>query len=190
MPVTDTYEVKLQGTFLGQAIEANFHYLQTVGTDNADNLANAFENLVLPAILSISSASVNYTRLAVKNLDSATDFHERTLSSVGSRGGENMQSFGTWSFTYLTNRSDSKSGGKRFAGCVETDQANGVALTQQLIRLGVATLSLGISIQDAASQWRPVIWGKRKGQLGKFANVLSGVNYFGMSTMRSRIFYK
>jgi len=190
MPTPDIYNLKLQGTYLGQAIEADFHYLQTVGTANADNLGNEFLLTKLVSIKTISSSSVNYTRIAVQNLSDPTDFWEDALSDVGDQSGSNMQSFGTWSFTYLTNRSDSKSGGKRLAGCLEEQQNAGVAVATQLIRLAAVAVSLGQNISADGSTWRPCVYGSRAGSIGRYANVLSGVRYLGMSTMRSRIFYK
>lgn len=190
MPVGDAYEVSLKARLQNQEIANVFNYGQIGGTDNADNLGDLFEADIIPRIRAITSNDVDFYQLDVKNLDDPADFHSRSLSVSGQRTGEVMPSFVAWSITLLTNRTDAKSGGKRFAGCVEGDVVNGIISPGILLSVASLVVKLGQNLASGGGIWRPAVFGRRTGQLGLFANYLSGCNLFGVTTQRSRIFYK
>lgn len=189
MPADDTYRITLYGRINNQTIINTFAYAQLTGTDNADNLFDLFEADVLPALYEIASASYVLDRVTVLNLEDATDFWQTNVGVNGNVSGENMPTHDAWSFEWVTNRTDCKSGGKRIAGVIESVLNNGIPSATFLIKLAQFMGACESNLVSANGTWRPCVVGKRRGTLGLFNNFISGIRLVGCTTQNSRKFY-
>jgi len=191
MAAGNIYELKLFQTLLGQEVLSTYHYLQTVGSDNADNLFDLFEANVIPLLRALQSSSLVYNRAEIKNLADPTDFWLGDLNDiVGLATGVNMPPHDAYSLTMYTTRTDAKAGGKRLAGCLEEFNSNGVIVGTALIRLAAICAQLETPLASGGGTWRPIVYGSRKTLLGKYPNNVGGVSFLaGITTQNTRKYY-
>lgn len=107
----------------------NRFYFQSagVGTPGWYDLASQFGSDILNAyILPATSANVTYTSIEVENLSDPLDFGVFPLvGAVGAVAGDALPSFNSVAMLLARNRTDVRSGGKRFSGIAESQAQNG-----------------------------------------------------------------
>lgn len=190
MATNDVYKIVSKGVSNGQAVVNIYHYWTFSGSTTASDMADFFRNTLLPAVASLCSTSTHFQSVEVKNLQNPLDFAALTYDVQGIQSGENLPTHDAVSFTYLVNRSDAKSGGKRFGQIVETVQNNGVPSALYNTFLVSCETVLSNLYLVAGGAMAPVVLGKRRGQLGVYPNQLAGVRFFGFTTQNNRKFYK
>lgn len=129
MATDDLYHVRFLETFLGKNVETTYFIEQTVGTGNAENLKTGFRAVVIPLILAVQVSEVASDQVIVVNLDDVTDFGVFGVAAAGagSRVGDSLPPFATWSFVFGTTNRLLRSGSKRVPGVAEGDQVDGLA---------------------------------------------------------------
>lgn len=191
----DLYELHLIGHMGNQDTLNVFHYLQTSGSGGAANLANGFGAVVLPDLREVMTTGAEIRRVFAKDKANPTDFGTNIVNQAGFVTDSSLPVHLTWSFTYISNRLDARSGGKRFSGIGETMLSSGVATLTYQAKLVVLAATLESNITLGADSWRPVIYGKRyiaatqEYTEAYFANPLAGVDYLGVTSQNNRKFY-
>lgn len=189
MPATDYYEVKLKTQLLGQTCLNIFHFYQSLGTNNADNLADAFETDYVAAIKAAVSSQVAFKTIEVKNLNNASDFYVKTITGNGSVSGDCLPPQDAWSFTQSTTRTDTKSGGKRFSGVSETLLGNNIVNFAGQIVLNALEAQLSRNLVVGGDTWLLRIKGVRRGVLGQYFSSVSTASFKGAFTQNTRKSY-
>jgi len=184
------YELTAYGRIGNQDCISVFHYLQVSGAGDADRLNLAFVGDVIPYFQDVQTAGFEWLSLTAKDKADPTDFDILPILLPGhSSGDSSLPTHVTWSWTYISNRLDARSGGKRISGIGEAMISSGVATGAYLTRVIGLESVLESPISDGADVFRPVIYGKRLGSVGFFSNPLSGVSYLGITSQNSRKFY-
>lgn len=186
----DLYEVHLKANCDGQNLLNVFHYLQTSGASGAETLANAFLAMVVGKIQDCVATTTTFFAILAKDKVDPTDFHAISINRVGLFTGEQMPTHDAISFTYVSNRLDARSGGKRFGVPSESSQNGGDPAGSMVGKIATLEAALEANVTDFSSNaWRPVIYGKRTGGTGYYSNPLSAVRFLGFTTQNNRKFY-
>jgi len=190
----DLYKLTLRGIVANsnQKTLNIFHYLQTTGGGGANDLGTAFYGDVLPSIRAICHQNQSFVQILTEDMADPTDFDSINFGLAGQVAGEQMPTQDALSFTYVSNRNDARSGGKRFGVYSEALQNGGVKQGSASALIAALETELESNLTDLSSNaWRPVIYGKRLplGSTTYYSNPISGVQWFGFTTQNNRKFY-
>ncbi len=116
------YEIRAHSTFGGQDILNIYHARRVAGLARAADVAQAFADRVVVALLPLQGVSLTHTLIEVQNLVEATDFTTLVpFPNVGTRVGEEMANFVAMTVQFNRLRTDMKNGQKRFVAGIEAD---------------------------------------------------------------------
>lgn len=160
MAVGDLFQVIHKQRFLGQDAMNVYHYrLQFQAVANtALELREAWRLAVSSAVLNICSTAVNYVGIDVYNLFDVADFDLYPTNGFGSRAGDALPSFVSWTFRLNRSNRLTRNGRKAFAGVAEQDQDDGIpnpAIVGALTDL--AALMSSMIVSPNGNQYAPVI---------------------------------
>src|SRR5688572_27838259 len=130
MSVGDVLKLVLSSTYKGIACENIWHYLVDVsnGPNESSGLIDGFQADVLLSLVDIVSDDVEYTAIAVTNLDNPVDTAlEAGMAINGAVTGDSTNAFMAWGFIMTTLDPAVDDGAKRFAGVSEQSVTEGVA---------------------------------------------------------------
>lgn len=167
-----------------------YYFRQENGSDGAQALAEAFEQVILPNIVAIQHSSVTHTEIEVINVFDEEDFYSLALTSgnVGERTGEVLPRFNAWGFTILRATRLVRNGSKRIAGIAEGDILNGVPAGGFLSTLNGYADALAATLEDSnGNAWDLKIpKGPWVGATVPLAMPISGVIFAQATTQNSR----
>ncbi len=162
MALNDVYELTVKGTFVGQEWNCVFFYderliyVNTLPT-NAQVVAEAFREQVLPLMQNCCVADVLFDRLIVKNLFNPADAYTLVVGGTGTGGLGNsyMGTFSAYSFELQGETAVTRLGAKRLPGVIEEVVIDGMVTDAAFIgnltdfAMAVATpLEVGTLITD------------------------------------------
>jgi len=188
----DLYELKVISIANGQNLLNVFHYLQTAGAGGAPQLVPTFQLQVWTDVnLMLHPSTQRVSTIAYDMVDPTDFFVSGTIAIGAFAAGDAMPNQDALSFTYVVNRLDARSGGKRFGLYGEGCQNAGAMVGGMVVRIADAELALQSNISDVSlNTWRPVVYGKRTGGGSTyFSNPISSVRFFGFTTQNNRKFY-
>jgi len=171
-----------------------FAYEATNGSPNANDLFSTFNANVAPKIAAIVGTSTTLHNIDVINLDDASDFDLNAIVLAGTRGGDWLPMFTSWTFKYNRGVRGIHNGRKAFGVISETDQINGEPAVGINAALNALAVQLGAVLVGASGDYTPKIW-RRAGtyQVGGVPTVfpdtfypLVGVTFDRVSTQNSR----
>jgi hypothetical protein len=160
MSFGDVFKLTLKGTLLGQQTNNVFHYRQTVGILGGSTMVDRFLAEVFPDIKSVLASQATFTAVEWINYNDPSDFGLTpiTTGQNGARSGEVLPAFIAWGFNYNRSSRVTRNGSKRFAGVMEGDVINGLAVPAFLNVLEDVAGQLGQDLQAGLTEmWRPVI---------------------------------
>lgn len=161
MSIGDVYHLLLKGSLLGRPTINSFHYKQTAGAgSSAAEVSGDFLASILASLVSVVNVAVVWTEVDVYNLMQPADFDELVMSTPypGTRSGDCLPPFATWSFKYPRTILGLRAGRKGIAGVSEPDQVNGVATPTILAALeGMAGL-FGANLTGGTETYEPGVW--------------------------------
>lgn len=161
MALNDVYRLLVEQNLLGSNVLNVFWYKAIgLGTDPvpSDALIEAFAGNVWGDVVAIQNDQVNTTLYEALNFNDLTDFGSLTSNATGSRTGQTLPVFNTWTFQLQRSVLTLRNGRKAIAGVSETDQENGQpsAGITALLDTAADAMSDDITATDT-SIWRPVI---------------------------------
>lgn len=187
--VNDVYQLRLKYTVREQRFMNVFHYQATGIAGTASQCRQAVNGQLFPQLQAIMSSETVWGTWEVQNLDDPTDFASVTFTAVGGRSGTYSTTHDAFSFTYESARADAQSGGKRFGAVAASDMIDGLPAPALITPIATLEAALATQITIAGCTYRPRIYGKRRAQLGTFANPVASVNFLGITTQNTRKFY-
>lgn len=132
----DVIKITVNGTLAGQAADNVYHYLMDTGTATATQILDSFVLNVLNNILPVQSQTYSAYKVIVNNLQNVADNAVMTYTNKqGARSGDCNPSFVAYGFEFIPFLAGVNHGGKRIAGCAETDVSNSLPsalITSQL----------------------------------------------------------
>lgn len=142
----------------GKPQENVFFYDHTAGTGVAIDLAQTFENQILPLINAIQSDAIVNNSLTIINLGDLADFIDYPLTDGGDYSGESLPPYAAVGYTMKLSTRAVRNGSKRFSGIVESVQSNGVITDATFITKQNALKSeLALELTDVADTYLPVV---------------------------------
>lgn len=137
MALDDWYEVIHHMIGDGTAFINVYHVLRdNVGVD-AQDVAEAYNDSILPDYATIQYTGISNTEITARNLEVETDFFSRTPSvPLGLRAGANFAHFNAVGVQFNRTRNDMRNGQKRFVGGVEADTNGAIWLAPLLSDVG------------------------------------------------------
>jgi len=158
MALADIYQVKHFQDFQGEEVLNVYFYERSLGTGGAVDLANDWQDAVLPAVNQIQSSNILNVRLDVASLGDAADFDVATLIDGGLLVAESMPIFNAISYTFKPDTRAVRHGGKRYCGVPESVATVG-EITGATYLGYMETLRgiLAAPIVGGANTWRPVL---------------------------------
>ena len=169
----DVMEITAHMTFNGVKGVNRYHYILGGQTASAILAGDAFENLVLPTLLTIASNGLVYTKLVCQNLFDKLEVDERALTGVGNTpvGGEPLSPHISWPFNLTHTDATVRAGGKRFMGVTEGQSLNGlfpvVAMTGTMSAIE-SILASNLDIGGGLSALLPVVVGLLSDGIGGY----------------------
>ena len=140
MALNSVYELTLQQRFNGQDVNNVFFYHQvlefiTSNPSQAQTLAENFVAQKLTAIRTIQAVDVLTVGVKVRDLYDAANAYELPLSLAGAyvSASDTLPTFSAVGFDLAGDNAAVKNGSKRFAGLIETFQADGVITEATII---------------------------------------------------------
>lgn len=191
----DTAQIKIAGSFLGQEVINVFSYVQSeTGTAHPDladfwpmmrgTFGGSWANLV-------SSEYVAHSVHAEWVIGGDEVYDGAITDFLGLDGGETLPPYACWSFLYRRTYRTTFNGHKRFAGIVEANQANGVAVPTALTNLNSLANDLNTPLTIGGVTYTPAIVSRiLNGTLRTtpLVNPVNGVQYTGIGTQNTRKF--
>lgn len=123
-----TYEISVLGTLAGTPIANIYHVFDGDENESPNDVADVFETDHLPDCVGVQSNQLTWSRINVVPLDvgNLQNAVSRIVSIVGIQAGDFL-STGTHAWIkFVSDDNGFKSGGKLFAGLMETNLVNGV----------------------------------------------------------------
>jgi len=157
--IGDVFRVEVHGVLAGQSADNVYHYLCDTGSATASQFLTAFKTQIIENVMFMQSVSYQLSTIKVKNLQNPSDNAvEAYVGENGSRGGDCNPSFLAYGFEFIPYISGVNDGGKRIAGCAETDVANSLPSAFAVSQLGTIAFVLGSYVGAGASgDFAPVI---------------------------------
>lgn len=191
--VNDMYEIKHFTTALGQNLLNVYHYQATAAPGSSADLAVRWVASVWAMVRNILSSDTLHDHVEVTNLNDNTDFTSYVGPyAAGTRGSVSSTPQTTLSFTYVSARTDARSGGKRFGVVAGADIADGYVVGGLNTAIANVEAALESPFGDGSVLYRPRIYGTRSTSIVpglKFSNPITGVNFIGAYTQNTRKFY-
>lgn len=108
--------------YIGQEIMNRYFYFTaaTVTIGHLDDLAEAFEDVIVPLVNALQITSCTNSRIDTREIGGVL-FSTRPLTGGGSAGGEESPSWNALSFLLQRSDASTKSGGKRIGGLSESN---------------------------------------------------------------------
>jgi hypothetical protein len=111
----------------GEMMENRFFYELIAGVGSFVSLFNAITDEILPPMKAVQADDLTHVQMVIVNLDDVTDFGTIATGGVGARAGDPLPPHDAWGFTFFPDSRAMSPGGKRVAGPIEADVANGQA---------------------------------------------------------------
>lgn len=161
MPTATTgiYELVLEQTYLGQIVTNVFHYLHTLGANDAQAACiNAFEDDVMAPISLVQSNNLDYTNIRCANLTGfLADVNVVPTVTSGTLGGFDAASFIAVPLRYARTTKDTRNGSKRLSGMLEENmEEQGWSVSYIALMNTLATV-LGTDIAFPGDIFAPII---------------------------------
>lgn len=192
MAVGDISRLTINQSLLGQQVLNVFWYrLSQLGTggNDAAELIDTFATDVWGDVVAIQNGQVETTLYEAVNFNDLTDFASLTSNATGSRTGDVLPVFTSWTFQLKRAALTLRNGRKAVAGVSESDQADGqpTAGIQGLLNDAAASMAADLVSADGAL-WEPVIVRKPTVPLPTIPTFvrLNGVEFKRISTQNSR----
>jgi len=188
------FQLRLISQVVGQpnsnTFENVFGYQSTLTvTDELNALADNFLANVLPAIQLIVTSDTYFFKVQIDDVNDPSRFLERNFALAGgSRSGDRMPLFTTWTYTYTRGIRGQKSGRKAFGAVSESDvtagSPSGTIVPQLPLTAAVLAHSLDIGLIQT---WFPVIISRPSAKhIDWQAHPIAGVVFSAVSTQNSR----
>ena len=129
-------------------------------SDEAQSLAETFEDQVVPAIANVISTAMRIARIEVLNVTDGVGYWDQVITPevAGTRTGEFVSSFVAWSFKYHRVEQGKRHGYKRFGEISETDTFGNVPAAGVVDELNTLATVLGSPLLFGIIEtWFPVI---------------------------------
>lgn len=153
------YEVILNQDYDNELIKNVFHYRNTLGEDDVQDLcALAFDEDLLAFVQQLQNTSLNYLDIRCKNLSGiGADAIQAPSVASGLAVGTEAASFISVPFRYDRTTKETRNGAKRFAAMVEENMvANGFTAAYQAIMLTSAA-AFETEISTVGGVFEPII---------------------------------
>ena len=160
MPLNTLYQLRLKQTWDtgGKPMENVFFYLHTAGESPAGNLAQSFEETVLPKITNLQTTLVKNVSIDVINLGNPADFISWPISGTGEYAAEALPPHSALNFTMKLNTRAVRKGSKRISGIPETVQIDGkITLAGYITRIEEFRAILPLEVETVNDTWLPVV---------------------------------
>lgn len=154
MGANNVWEITLNSELADQACANVFYYRGNALTSpEAEDIAQSFEEQILPDILAATAADVFFTGLTVRDLlaDDTPVFYPLGVSGDQS-GADTLPAHDAFGFTMNVVTNLTRPGGKRFPGVLENTQVDGVVTDGSVIAvLNDLALTLAFNLFDHAT---------------------------------------
>lgn len=160
MPLNTIYQVRLRQNFGdgGKALENVFFFDHTAGAGVAIDLAQVFENLMLPAINALQTAVIKNSRLTIINLGDLSDFIEYPLTGDGDYATDTLPAFAAVGYTLKLNTRAVRGGSKRIAGVPESVSTHGTVDDGAYItKMNTLKTALQSELTDVSDTFLPIV---------------------------------
>lgn len=187
------FRVKHAYNFQGQGMVNVYHYLESVaGVGTAENLAKAFQDLVLPKVLAGQASSCETVYVSAENLSviSNDSYLLSYVNTFGQRPDAPMPPHDAMSFQLLVETNNTRMGSKRVGGLCETDFTGGIAFGNAITYTNNMADAFSMVLESllGIDFWIPVVY-RKTGILPFVANVISGARFNQVTTQNSRKWY-
>lgn len=186
MSVNNVIQLSVKSTFAGQRGLNVFHYQVTdpQATYDPTYVTTAFRVDVLAGLWANLNAGAVINAVEYRDLTNGVDLYEDAGTLAGSLAGEALPPFACYAFRLNRTSAITRHGQKRFWGCPETSQANGVVIPAQVTALNAwAAILAEPLLEDSQGQYNfgmvPVIVGRTLNAQGVYALDLNKLNYVG-----------
>lgn len=191
MAIGDLYQLIDRQDLLGQEVINRYHYVNVSLGGNANDLADAYIQDVLPSVLATQRSGLEHKTIEVINLDDLTDFHTETL--VGATGtyptGEGQLPFVTLSMKLVRSTRAIRNGRKAISGISEEfTNASGLdPAVQPLVDALAVAMGATIAAPLSAAGFEPTILGEPNDNRPTEIRVpVAGVVFGRIGTQNSR----
>lgn len=121
MALSDIYQIKHTGLFLGEPGLNVYHVERTDPGFDATDMTLAFQDSIVPSLKACQSLQYLYQEITAQNLGDPTDFDTRSmLGQTGEHTGTAANSSLAFSIRFPRQRTDMRDGFKRWGGMTET----------------------------------------------------------------------
>jgi len=156
MALADIYVLDHAQSFLGEPIH-NLYTYERLGTGSAQDLIDAFQSDMLPAIRTIQASQIKTDYLKAWSLGNLSDMAEEDISSAGLVVDVQMLPvFNAINYSMPSNNREVRGGSKRIAGVPENFQVDGTITDAGYIAtLNLLKVAYGAEISvDTTNFWR------------------------------------
>lgn len=173
----------------GQETTNVYWFQNTLEDGSAEELAEAWETFMLPAVAAVQSVLGVHERILVERLGSDTDFFDLVLSPTvpGTLQGEALPRWDVWSFKYVRANKTVRNGAKRIGPISEGSTANGEPSGTLLDDLNALATAMQATLTGpSGALYRPIIMGLNPDGTRRASSGLLDVQYIRQSTQSSR----
>lgn len=117
--IGDVYEIVDESTMIGQKVLNVYFYRLTAtpaGFTGAQDVAQAYEDQMLPAVRAAQTTDVLHQSVRARNLFDETDAAELLFSAPGTSGTDSAGTFEAYPFRLVGNNAAVRAGAKRIPG--------------------------------------------------------------------------
>jgi len=188
------FQVKVKSIYLSQDGNPFYNMFGYIGNltviDEINALKNAFVDQVLDKILDVMHTGMEVTEVSVTEVNTEDYASVVFLSSekTGTRSGDAMPKFTSWSFKWVKSTLGDRSGGKRIGVISESDVTGGIASGSIVTALNAAATAFASPLFEGILEtWFPVILKRPPTPEDDWSSSpISGVQYTNVSTQNTR----
>lgn len=160
MPLNTTYQLRLIQTYgvAGKTMENVFFYNHTAGLGVAIDLAQVFENVMLPLINTMQTATIQNSLIKVINLGDLGDFIDYPLTGGGNVSDDTMPPYVAVGYSLKVNTRAVRQGSKRIGGIPEGVVSYGVIdNAPYIVKVNTLKTALQEELSDVSDTYLPIV---------------------------------
>jgi len=151
------FKVVASASYNGQECQNRWWYFNTGGDGTADWLAEFFAEILLPAMATIQSSTLNYNYVAVTSLTGGGNAVIPLTTLVGQQGGDWTPSHDAFALGLISGIPGMRGGRKAIAGVPEIGQTSGDVNATFRIALDALAGAFAETIMDVAVEYVPIL---------------------------------